>query len=91
MLYLNINGVSDVCVAGWQSYYQCYHPHSHNIFQKIWEFWKNSMPRDLPKGSEIFIYSAMLMPGVNEIFIRKIKPLYIEKKKPQEADGIQIG
>lgn len=41
------------------------------------------MPHDLPKGPEIFIYSAMLMARVNEIFIRKIKPFYIEKKKPQ--------
>lgn len=41
------------------------------------------MPHDLPKGPEIFIYSAMLMARVNEIFIRKVKPFYIEKKKPQ--------
>lgn len=83
MLYLNIINVSVLCVAGCQSYCQCHHPHSHNVFQKIWEFWKNSLPRDLPKRSEIFIYSAMLMPGVNEIFIRKIKALNVEKKKPQ--------
>lgn len=34
------------------------------------------------KGQKFVIYSAMLVPPVNKLFIRK-KSLHIEKKKPQ--------
>lgn len=55
MLYLNLIGAYRyvLYVAGGQSHCQCYHPHSCDFLEKIWEFWKNSVAHALPKGSEI--------------------------------------